>query len=286
MVVEPIYRFAESLRRLLEARSAAELDRRWSALGVERLGWRALDRAWRSPPVRFERVVQEVDGLLRRLWERLGVLAGGDSAPELHLKTFREPALERLHHGAAAALVAQRFGTAGLRAVVADEGAPLARRYFAFLALAVRHPSGAWPLFARYLAPEAHHAFSGVAAEAARFYPEQRPAPRLVELFDAVRGDLHLRAFLSPRILESLYVLGDPVALPLCRELLVCGHTASDPERCEVTRALVIVRRLCGTIEPNSKYCDLEGEWLERVLDRAEARFQRLSGRLTPVLVM
>lgn len=285
-MVEPIYRFAESLRQLLGASTAEELERRWDLLKVEELGWRALDRAWRAPGVRWERVVNEVDGLLHRLLDRIPRLPAGSEAPAVHLRTFREPALERLQHAAAAALVAQRFGTAGLRTVVADEEAPLQRRYFAFLALAVRHPPKAWPLFARYLTPEAHHAFSGAAVEAARFYPEERPAPLLVALFSAVRSDLHLRAFLSPRILESLFVLGDPAALPLCRELLVSGHTAADPEQCEVTRALVIVRRLSGRIEPNVKYPDAGLEGIEVVLDRAEDLFRRKSGEITPVVVM
>ncbi len=285
-MIEPIYRFAESLRHLLDARTAEELERRWDSLDVEALGWRALDRAWRAPSVRWEKVVNEVDGLLHRLLDRLPRLPAGSDGPVVHLKTFRGPALERLQHAAAAALVAQRFGIAGLRTVVADEEAPLLRRYFCFLALAVQHPRTAWPLFARYLTPEAHHAFSGAAAEAARFYPEERPAPLLVELFGAVRADLHLRAFLSPRILESLYVLGDPTALPLCRELLISGHTAADPEHCEVTRALVIVRRLSGRVEPNAKYPDADLESVERLLDEAEELFRSKSGEITPVVVM
>ncbi len=285
-MIEPIYRFAESLRHLLGARTAEELESCWDSLDVEALGWRALDRAWRAPSARWERVVNEVDGLLNRLLDRLPRLAASSEGPAVHLKTFREPALERLQHAAAAALVAQRFGTAGLRTVVADEEAPLQRRYFCFLALAVRHPRKAWPLFARYLTSRAHHAFSGAAAEAARFYPQERPAPLLVELFGAVRADLHLRAFLSPRILESLYVLGDPAALPLCRELLVSGHTAADPEQCEVTRALVIVRRLSGRVEPNAKYPDAELESVKQALDQAEELFRSKSGEITPVVVM
>ncbi len=285
-MVEPIYRFAESLRQLLGARTAEELERRWDSLDVEALGWRALDGAWRAPSVGWERVVNEVDGLLNRLLDRLPHLPAHSEAPAAHLRTFREPALERLQHAAAAALVAQRFGSAGLSSVVADEEAPLKRRYFCFLALAVRHPRRAWPLFARYLTPQAHHAFCGAAVEAARFYPEERPAPLLVRLFGAVRTDLHLRAFLSPRILESLYVLGDPAALPLCRELLVSGHTAADPEHCEVTRALVIVRRLSGRVEPNAKYPDAELESVEQALDQAEQLFRSKSGEVTPVVVM
>src|SRR5207244_1351840 len=79
-------------------------------------------------------------------------------------------------HAAAAALVGHRYGVAGLRTVIADQDAPLARRYFAFLALAELHPPRAWPVFARYLIPDAHHAFQGAAVEAARFYPVDDPA--------------------------------------------------------------------------------------------------------------
>jgi len=173
-----------------------------------------------------------------------------------------------------------------LRTVVADEAAPLARRYFAFLALAERHPPSEWPLFARYLTPGAHHAFLGAAAEAARFYPEADAAGRLVALFDAVRDDLHLRAFLSRRIMESLYVLGDPSTLPFFRTLLTAGYTDPDPEQCEVTRALVMVRRLTGRVEPNSKFPDPEAPGVLEVLGDAEALFQRRRETLRPVSVI
>ena len=164
---------------------------------------------------------------------------------------------------------------AGLRTVIADQEAPLARRYFAFLGLAELHPPAAWPVFARYLTPGAHHAFQGAAVEAARFYPDDGPAGRLVELFDAVRSDLHLRTFLSPRILESLYVLKDPSTLPFFRELLTAGFTDHDPERCEVTRALVMVRRFTGQIEANSKYADTGSTGVAQAIDEAKVAFER-----------
>lgn len=283
---EAIFRFAESLRALLEARSADELERRWAALPLEDVGWEAVRRAWRLDAAHWERALDEVDGLLLRLLDRLPVLSSEPEPAAIHVRTFREPALERLQHAVAAALVAQRFGVAGLRTVIADEEAPVPRRYFAFLALAVRHPPREWPVFARYLTPDAHHAFVGAAAEAARFYPEQTPSPPLVELFEAVRTDLHLRAFLSPRILESLYVLEDPATLAFFRTLLTAGHTDGDPEHCEVTRALVMVRRFTGRVEANTKYPDLQLESVQTTLDEAEALFERKRETLRPVLVI
>lgn len=283
---ELVYRFVEALRGLLEARTARAFTTRWDELDVESLGWRALARARVREVSGWERALDEADGLLLRLLDRAPLLAARPEPPALTVRTFRVPALERLQHATAAALVAQRYGGAGLRAVVADQAAPIARRYFAFLALAERHRPAEWPLFARYLTPAAHHAFVGTAAEAARFYPSDEPAPQLVELFETVRADLHLRAFLSPRILESLFVLQDPRTLPFLRELLTAGHTSQDPERCEVTRALVTVRRLTGRVEPNAKYADLEAPELATALDEAELRFHRHRETLEPVVVI
>lgn len=283
---EKIYRLAWLLRRLLDARESGAFEALWESLGPESLGWDALGLARRRPAGDWEAAVDEVDGLLLRLLDRLPVLAA-DATPEgIRIRTFRVPALERLQHAAAAALVAQRYGVAGLRTVVADEQAPLGRRYFSFLALAERHPRGEWPLFARYLIPVAHHAFVGAAAEAARFYPESDPARRLIALFDAVRSDLHLRAFLSPRILESLLVIGDASTVPFFRELLTAGHTAADPERCEVTRALVAIRRLTGQLEANTKYADLEAPEVVGALAEAESLFERRREVLSPVVVI
>ena len=283
---ETVFQFAEVLRRLLYAGDPQGFEAVWVAEGLEDLGWDALGRAWRADAGRWERALDEADGLLLRLLDRLPVLAASAEPAAVHVRTFREPELERLQHATAAALVAQRYGVAGLRTVVADEAAPLARRYFAFLALAERHPPSEWPLFARYLTPGAHHAFLGAAAEAARFYPGGDAAARLVELFDAVRDDLHLRSFLSPRILESLYVLADPSTLPFFRTLLTAGYTDPDPEHCEVTRALVMVRRLTGGLEPNIKYLDPTAPDVLEALGGAEERFQRRRAVLKPVSVI
>lgn len=283
---ETVFQFAAALRRLLHAGDPDEFEAVWVAEGLEQLGWDALGRAWRSDAGRWERALDEADGLLLRLLDRLPVLAAAPEPAAVHVRTFREPELERLQHATAAALVAQRYGVAGLRTVVADEAAPLPRRYFAFLALAERHPANEWPLFYRYLNPGAHHAFLGAAAEAARFYPDAGAAGLLVDLFDAVRDDLHLRAFLSPRILESLYVLADPGTLPFFRTLLTAGYTDPDPEHCEVTRALVVVRRLTGKLEPNSKFPDADAPGVREALAQAENLFERRRTTLRPVMVI
>jgi hypothetical protein len=283
---ETVFQFAEALRRLLRATTPASFEAAWQAEGLDELGWDALSRAWRSDAHRWERALDEADGLLLRLLDRIPVLSAPATPAAVHVRTFREPALERLQHATAAALVAQRYGVAGLRTVVADEEAPLARRYFAFLALAERHPPGEWPLFARYLTPGAHHAFLGAAAEAARFYPQAGAAGRLMELFDAVRGDLHLRSFLSPRILASLFVLADPATLPFFRALLTSGYTDPDPEHCEVTRALVMVRRFTGRLEANSKFPDVSAANVPEALAQAEELYERRSAALRPVVVI
>ena len=182
-------------------------------------------------------------------------------------------------------MVGARWGVAGLRTVIADTQAPLGRRYFAFLALAERHPKEAWPLFAKYLqTPGAHHAFVAAAVEAARYYPGQ--APNVIALFQRIRGDEMLRRFLAPKILESLYVLGDPAALPLFEELLVAGHTDADAGRCEVTRALVAVRKLTGRVAASSKFPDPEEPTVIRALDEAQRIFEEEKDRLEPVVVI
>jgi hypothetical protein len=281
-----IFSFAEALRALLRVEGAAAFEGTWAALDPCGLGWTALGRARREQVAVWEPALDEVDGLLLRLLDRLPVLAAGPGPDAVHVRTFRLPELERLQHATAAALVAQRFGTAGLHTVLGDQEAPLGRRYFAFLALAERHPGGEWPLFARYLTPAAHHAFLGAAAEAARFYPHDAASGLLVSLFEAIRGDLHLRAFLSPRILESLYVLGDPKTLPFFRGLLVAGFTDPNPAYCEVTRALVMVRRFTGQLEPNIKFRDLEGPAVAAALGAAERSFEGLREVVQPVLVI
>ena len=172
-----------------------------------------------------------------------------------------------------------------MRTVIADTRAPLGRRYFAFLALAERHPKQAWPLFAKYLqTPGAHHAFVAAAVQAARYYPGE--APNVIALFQRIRGDQMLRRFLGPKILESLYVLGDPAALPLYEELLVTGHTDRDLGRCEVTRALVGVRKLTGRVVASSKFPDPEEPDVIRALDEAQRIFEEERDRLEPVVVI
>jgi hypothetical protein len=215
----------------------------------------------------------------------LAALARARALPDLHTSTFRVPELERWQHAAAAALVASRWGIAGLRTVIADTRAPLARRYFAFLALAERHPPAAGPLFQRYLrTPASHHAFVAAAVEAARWYPEH--VDDLLALFARVRAEPLRRRFLGPKILSSLYLLGDPATLPLFRELCVCGHTDADADRCEVTRALVAVRRATGAVPLNVKYADVAHPAVRAALDRAEAMYEEERDRLSPVTVI
>ncbi|HJS42442.1 MAG TPA: hypothetical protein VJ755_03155 [Gemmatimonadales bacterium] len=271
--------FTAALERLLTARDAAALDRLWDELNLGQLGWEALALARRANTERLEPALAELD---RRL---LAVLERSRAFLDPHIVTFRVPELERWQHAAAAALVGARWGVAGLRTVIADTRAPLGRRYFAFLALAERHPKDAWPLFARYLqTPGAHHAFVAAAVEAARYYPGQ--APSVIALFERIRGDEMLRRFLAPKILESLYVLGDPAALPLYEELLVAGHTDRDLGRCEVTRALVGVRKLTGRVAPSSKFPNPEEPRVIRTLDEAQRIFEEEKDQLQPVVVI
>jgi len=271
--------FAAALERLLIARDAAQLEARWEELNLGQVGWEALALARRANTETLEPALTQVDRRLLAALERCRAFL------DPHIVTFRVPELERWQHAAAAALVGARWGVAGLRTVIADTQAPLGRRYFAFLALAERHPKEAWPLFARYLqTPGAHHAFVAVAVEAARYYPGQ--APDLIALFQRIRGDEMLRRFLAPKILASLHVLGDPTALPLYEELLVAGHTDRDVERCEVTRALVGVRKLTGKVAPSSKFPDPEEPGVIRALDEAERIFDEAKDRLAPVVVI
>ncbi len=270
--------FAAALERLLAARDADAFEATWEVLGLDRMGWEALALARRANTETLEPALAQVDRRLLAVLERCRAFL----AP--HVVTFRVPELERWQHAAAAALVGARWGVAGLRTVIADIQAPLARRYFAFLALAERHPESAWPLFERYLlTPGAHHAFVAAAVEAARFYPGQ--AGVLVDLFERIRGEQMLRRFLGPKILESLYVMGDPDSLPLFEELLVTGHTDPDLDRCEVTRALVAVRKLTGRVAPSSKFGEADA-LVHRTLDDAERLFEEERDRIVPVVVI
>ena len=277
--IRPLCMFAAGLERLLAAKDVADFESSWMALDLTQAGWEALALARRANTEALEPALAQVD---RRL---LAVLERCRGWLDPHLVTFRVPELERWQHAAAAALVGARWGVAGLRTVIADTRAPLPRRYFAFLALAERHPAGAWPLFERYLrTPGAHHAFVAVAVEAARYYAGH--ADVLVELFERIRGDQMLRRFLGPKILESLYVLGDPGSLPLFEELLVAGHTDPDLDRCEVTRALVAVRKLTGRVAPNAKFPDADAPRVRRTLDDAERLFEEERDRFAPVTVI
>jgi hypothetical protein len=272
-------RFAEALDRLLAAPDAAAFERSWEAACLDGIAWEALALARRTGAAALEPALDQVD---RRL---LAVLERCRGFLDRHLVTFRVPELERLQHAAAAALVGARWGVAGLRTIVADTAAPLARRYFAFLALAERHPEGAWPLFERYLVtPRAHHAFVAAAVEAARYYPGH--ADVLMRLFQRIRGDQMLRRFLGPKILESLYVLSEERSLPLFEELLIAGHTDPDVDRCEVTRALVAVRRLTGRVAASAKFGDRDEVAVRRTLDDAERHFEESRDRIVPVVVI
>jgi len=278
-VIQRLCGFTAALERLLSARDATELDTLWEELNLAQLGWEALALARRANTEKLEPALAQLD---RRL---LAVLERCRAFLDPHIVTFRVPEMERWQHAAAAALVGARWGVAGLRTVIADTQAPLGRRYFAFLALAERHPKEAWPLFARYLqTPGAHHAFVAAAVEAARYYPGQ--APDVIALFQRIRGDEMLRRFLAPKILQSLYVLGDPAALPLYEELLVAGHTDADLGRCEVTRALVGVRKLTGRVAASSKFPDPGEPGVIRALDEAQRIFEDEKDRLQPVVVI
>ena len=279
VVRDQLYAFVAALEPLLTAPDAAGFEAIWDRERLSEVGWETLAGARR---VGTAALARELDALDRRL---LGVLERSRAFSDHHLVTFRIPELERWQHATAAALVGARWGVAGLRTVVDDIRAPFARRYYAFLALAERHPADAWPVFERYLrAPGAHHAFVAVAAEAARFYPGR--SPDLIALFERIRGDQLLRRFLGPRVLESLYLLGDPDALPLFQELLIAGHTDPDLDRCEVTRALVAVRKLTGRLAPSAKFRDPDDPEVTRLVDEAERRFEAARDRLEPVTVI
>lgn len=271
--------FTGAIERLLATRDAAAFEDVWEREELQRVAWEALALARRPLSEPLEPELGQLD---RRL---LAALERGRSLLHPHVTTFRIPELERWQHATAAALVAARWGVAGLRTVIADTGAPLARRYFAFLALAERHPPDAWPVFERYLrTPAAHHAFIAAAVEAARWYPGC--AGELLALFERIRGDQMRRRFLGPKILESLYLLGEAAALPLLEELCVAGHTAADPDRCEVTLALVAVRKLTGRVAANTKFPDPMEDRVRRSLDRAEALVEAARDRLSPVTVI
>ena len=82
-------------------------------------------------------------------------------------------------------------------------------------------------------------------ADVLRRLAEARSAPEFPGLFHAVRGDVHLRAFPSLRILESPYVPADRSSLPLFREFT-------------------------GAAEPNAKYPEPQTRAVAEALARAE----------------
>ena len=273
-------RFAASLDDLRAADGPDAVERCWQAGRLERLGRDALAVGRRAGSEALLGPLEEVDRKLLAALRRLRRLN------DTRIATFRIPALERMQHAAAAAVTGSRWGVAGLHTVIADRTAPLGRRYFAFLALAERHPPDAWPFFERVLdTPTLHHAFLAAAADAARYYGGTAAAA-LVALFHRIRRDDHLRRFLGPHILESLLVVGGAEALALARELLIAGHTARDPERCEITRALVIVRRFTGSIEPSAKYADPDDPDVADRLNAAEALFERKRDEIASVVLI
>src|SRR3989442_8761261 len=145
--------FSAALERLLAALDAATFEAEWITQDLQHVGWEALALARRPNTEGLEPVLAEVD---RRL---LAVLERCRAFVDSHVVTFRVPGLERWQHAAAAALVGARWGVAGLRTVIADTGAPLGLRYFAFLALAERHPPRACGPFLKYLSrPDPRHA--------------------------------------------------------------------------------------------------------------------------------
>src|SRR5438105_4246614 len=127
---------------------------------------------------------------------------------------------------------------------------------------------------------------NNAALEPALHAVDRRLLAVLERLFQRIRGDQLLRRFLGPKILESLYVLAEERTLPLFEELLVTGHTDPDVERCEVTRALVAVRRLTGRVARSSKFADGDDPAVLRTLDDAERQFEQQRDRIVPVVVI
>ncbi|HEV8263350.1 MAG TPA: hypothetical protein VGQ06_00255, partial [Gemmatimonadales bacterium] len=101
--------FAAGLERLLGVRDAAAFDAVWEQQNLGQAGWEALALARRPDSERLEPALAQVD---RRL---LAVLERCRAFLDPHIVTFRVPELERWQHAAAAALVAARWGVAGLR---------------------------------------------------------------------------------------------------------------------------------------------------------------------------
>src|SRR5204863_38725 len=91
------------------------------------------------------------------------------------------------------------------------------------------------------------------------------------------------RAFPDPHVVTFR---GEECSLPLFEELLVAGHTDPDVDRCEVTRALVMVRRATGRVAQSCKFADGDDGVVLRTLDEAERRFEATRDRIVPVVVI
>jgi hypothetical protein len=274
--------FAEDLRKFLTIRSPEGMLKTWDQLRVDMRGRDALKLARRG--IGGESVISEIDQLLLKVMSRVAEISGIKSPASFRLQTFRYAELERMQCAASAALVDRRYGLAGLHTLVEDEYSPLARRYFAFLCLSERHAPDDWGFFCKYLAGKHHHSFVATAIESLRYYPEREPSSLLLEIFEAVRNEPVLRRFLGPRILQTLYVLEDEVALPLFVDLLVAGHTEADPIVCEVMRAVAVVYRLTGTVPKNSKYRSEQAT--RQALALATSSYDDLRSAFLPVEVL
>src|SRR5512145_3533177 len=106
---EASYAFLAGLDALLAARDAAAFEAVWEERALQRRAWEALALARRESSPTLAPVLEAVD---RRL---LAVLDRGAALLDLHIATFRVPEIERWQHAAAAALVAARWGDAGLK---------------------------------------------------------------------------------------------------------------------------------------------------------------------------
>jgi len=67
---------------------------------------------------------------------------------------------------------------------------------------------------------------------------------------------------------------------------LTSGYTHRHPEFCEVTRALVMVRRFTGRVEPNVKFPHGGNSEVHKLLDRAARVFEQRRETLHPVKVI
>ncbi len=68
--------------------------------------------------------------------------------------------------------------------------------------------------------------------------------------------------------------------------MLTSGYAAAELEYCEITRALVAVRRFTGSVEPNVKFTDCTDPRVHAFLDDAERTFEARRHQLHPVVVI